>query len=495
MFHKKNLIVIGLLLLLIFTLAVWLVGIGIDKTASRMHSSMVEEVGRYRADLIALDFRRTVELAESVQEYLEENKENEKGLQNLLRGLVRLDAKVTRIWYQSRSGDFICIDSAGVRQTDTVWQTTLQKITHETGNRNRSCLYSDDGILYWTLLRQIGGITFGLDVSLPGLHAYFASMSPAVRSYAYILNGEGLLIAHPDEDRIGHQLAGREELRPFQEAIRYNKSIQGAGFSQYLLLPVERVFYPIVVGAERWIVVVNVPDLVTGEEMNGFHRYTLFIVILTVVLFSILLAFSQYRWQKEYDRRRKLEQEAFQLNLQQLKNQVNPHFLFNALNSLNALIGSDPVQAKEFVLNLSKIYRYVLEKRNESLVSVRDEVVFIRHYYFLQQIRFGEQLKLSIDPGIESEEKMIPFMSLQMLIENAVKHNEITRQHPLCIRIYLKEANLVVENTYCPRSDSSEHSLGVGFENIQKIYTYCSDKQFEYRIEGGKFICVLPLLS
>lgn len=494
MFHRKNLVFIGVLLLLIFTVAVWLVGIGIDRTANRMHSSMMEEVGKYRAELIALDFQKTVELAASIQEYVENNPDNEKGLQALLKGLVRLDAKLTRIWYQKGDREFVCIDSLGVIERDAVLLNTLEKISLGVSERNQSCLYHSDGILYWTVYRKYGDITFGLDVSLPGLHAYFAGKSPAVKSYAYVLNKDGILIVHPDEERIGRTLANDDDEGQFEETVKSNRILHFAGFSQYLLLPVQRVYYPVSIGNEKWVIVVNVPDLVTEDEMKAFHRYTLTIVLLTVLSFIILLAYSQYKWRKEYNRRRQLEQETLQLNLQQLKNQINPHFLFNSLNSLSALIGSEPALAKEFVLKLSRIYRHVLEKRNENLVPVREEVVFVRYYYFLQKVRFQEQLNLEIDAVVEKEERSIPLMSLQLLIENAIKHNEITRQYPLSIRIYMEEDNLVVANTYRPRPDASEDSLGIGFENIRKIYAYCSDKQFTFRIEGDVYVCRLPLI-
>ena len=212
------------------------------------------------------------------------------------------------------------------------------------------------------------------------------------------------------------------------------------------------------------------------------------------LVFTALLAYVQHRWRREYDKRRKLEQEALQLDLQQLKNQVNPHFLFNALNSLNALISSNPELAKSFVLHLSRIYRYVLEKRGVSLVAVKEEIEFIHHYYFLQQIRFQDQLKLVIADQLEYELRRIPIMSLQMLVENAIKHNEITSEYPLKIRIDCEGEHLVVENNFRPRLDSSEYSFGVGFENIRKIYAYCSDKQFYYILRDGKFICILPLI-
>lgn len=494
MFYKKNLIKIGLCLLGIFAIAVWLVGIGIDRTARQMHYSMLEEVGRYRTDLIALDFRKTVELPLSIRDYLEAGPENDKELQGILRGMVRMDAKVTRIWYKKKDKKLVAIDSMGVLADDPVLATTLEKITMQAGERARSSLYYSDGILYWTTYRKLKEVIIGLDISLPGLHAYFASKSPEVRSYAYILNADGIVLAHPDETRIGRTLANPDDVAQFNEVIRKNKMLHCTGFSLYLSLPVERVYYPVTMGNEKWAVVVNIPELITKEEMHGFHRYTLIIVVFTVLLFSILLAFSQYRWKKEYDRRVKLEQETLQLNMQQLKNQINPHFLFNSLNSLSALIGTEPAVAKEFVLNLSKIYRYVLEKRNESVVPVREEIIFIRHYYFLQKIRFREQFQLEIAPDVEHEDKAIPVMSLQLLIENAIKHNEITRQYPLKMHIYLKGENIIVENTYTPRVDVSENSWGIGFENIQKIYSYCSDKYFSYKVQDGIFVCVLPLL-
>lgn len=495
MFQKKNLLIIGLLLLLIFAVAVWLVGVGIDRTARKIQDNMLEEVGRYRAGLIALDFNRTIELSGSIKDYLQENSDNEKSLQDLLRGLVRMDNKITRIWYRHKSKHFVYIDTLGIQAEDRVLETTLEKITRGVSNKRKSCLYYCDGLLYWTSFLHFGNTVVGLDVSLQGLHAYFAGMTPGVRSYVYILNKEGMIITHPDELRIGRHLSDSVSRRQFQETVNFDRIVRGTGFSQYLLVPVKRVYYPIKVGEEKWAVVVNMPELVLKEEMSAFHRYTFFIVVFTVLLFSLLLIMSQYKWRKEYDRRRKLEQETMQLNLQQLKNQINPHFLFNSLNSLSALIGSEPEVAREFVLNLSRIYRYVLEKRNESLVTVHDETEFIRYYYFLQKIRFRDQLNLDMEEGISREERKIPVMSLQLLIENAIKHNEITRQHPLSIRIYRKEDTLVVENVYRPRSDSSESSLGVGFENIRKIYAYCSDKQFEYRIQDGRFICILPLLA
>ena len=189
------------------------------------------------------------------------------------------------------------------------------------------------------------------------------------------------------------------------------------------------------------------------------------------------------------------EQEAIRLNLQQLKNQLNPHFLFNALNSLSALITTDPGVARKFILEMSKVYRYVLEKRKENLSKLEEEVEFIRHYYFLQKIRFGEQLNLHLADNLTTVNGRIPAMSLQLIFENALKYNEITHRYPLDIDIYAEVGAVIVENSYHPRTDMPEASFGVGMESIQEIYRYYADVQPEYEIKEGKFICRLPLVE
>ena len=487
MFHRKNLIFIGLLLLLVFVGAVWLVGIQIDKAAVRMHSAMVQEVGAYRSELIRQDFKRTEELQESVQAFLEKKGYDKEGLTELLEGVLKMDNKVTRAWFVA-GGDHVVCTRGKAGADGAVWTDTVL-------SKDGSGLYKDHRGEYWSLRGHYGGVNYGFDIDLSDLHAYFAVIVPAKRNYIYILNEAGVYITYPDEKQVGKPLPDLRELERVKAVIRDNKELQMAGFSNYLLLPVDKVYYPIAVGTEKWVVVVNVLQLDNQEAMEHFHRYALLIAVVTVLIFSVLLAISQYKWRKEYDLRRKVEQEALQLNLQQLKNQLNPHFLFNALNSLSALITADPALAEEFVLKLSKVYRYVLEKRNETLASVKEEVDFTCHYYFLQKIRFGEQLLLKIENDVKKADGMIPAMSLQLLLENAIKHNEITRLHPLHIRIYLSEGDLVVENSYCPRSGESSDSMGIGLENIQKIYAYYSQERFHYTVENSLFICKLPILK
>lgn len=487
MFRKSNLIVVGFLLLLVFALAVWLVGRQIDTTVNAMHHSMVRELGQYRSELIQQDFRKTGELETRFRDFLEEKGYDKKELTELLAVLVKLDEKVSRGWFTTGKDTVVCTDST------CEIQVSLPDLVVE---GSHSCLYRLDSVCYWTICGHSQGVTYGFDIGLDDLHTYFSHLIPARRNYAYILNADGILIAHPDERLIGKEVEDSLDLIHLHKVLQGERNIQVSGFSRFLLLPVEKLYYPITAGSETWVVVVNVVQLDNEESMTYFHRYTLFIVIITVLIFCTLLAYSQYRWRKEYDLRKKAEQEAMRLNMQQLKNQLNPHFLFNSLNSLSVLIGTDQGLARKFVLELSKVYRYVLEKRNENLVSVKEELDFTRHYYFLQKIRFGEQLNLKVADGLEVLPGKIPAMSLQLLFENAVKHNEITRQFPLEICITTDGEDLIVMNTFSPRADVTVDSMGVGLKSISEIYSYYSVSQrFMYRVEQGKFIVHLPILK
>ena len=226
----------------------------------------------------------------------------------------------------------------------------------------------------------------------------------------------------------------------------------------------------------------------------GFMQWQDSITLVLVVGLSAAIKVTQ-KWITTEKERKQLEQERTEAELKNLKNQLNPHFLFNALNSLSALITTDPGVARKFILEMSKVYRYVLEKRKENLSKLEEEVEFIRHYYFLQKIRFGEQLNLHLADNLTTVNGRIPAMSLQLIFENALKYNEITHRYPLDIDIYAEVGAVIVENSYHPRTDMPEASFGVGMESIQEIYRYYADVQPEYEIKEGKFICRLPLVE
>jgi len=187
------------------------------------------------------------------------------------------------------------------------------------------------------------------------------------------------------------------------------------------------------------------------------------------------------------------EEEKVKAQLNNIKNQINPHFLFNSLNSLYALVETEPGLARKFILKLSKVYRYLLDRNNSSLVDLKQELDFMKHYIFLQKIRFGNNLSLEYDIPEEYMAFKLPSVSLQSLVENAIKHNIVTTEKPLVISMKIENAKLLVENNYQLRSDFTSTS-GTGLKTLNALYAFLGKEQAEYGVEGGKFVVRLPLL-
>jgi len=187
------------------------------------------------------------------------------------------------------------------------------------------------------------------------------------------------------------------------------------------------------------------------------------------------------------------EEEKVKAQLKNIKNQINPHFLFNSLNSLYALVETEPVLARKFILKLSKVYRYLLDRNNSSLVDLKQELDFMKHYIFLQKIRFGDNLSLECDIPDAYMAYKLPSVSLQSLVENAIKHNIVTTEKPLVISMRIENDRLHVENNYQLRSDLTSTS-GTGLKTLNALYAFLGDEQAEYGVEGNLFVVRLPLL-
>ncbi len=192
--------------------------------------------------------------------------------------------------------------------------------------------------------------------------------------------------------------------------------------------------------------------------------------------------------------REKLKKENLQSQLETLKNQVNPHFLFNSLNTLASVIPEDPVMAVKFVQNLSTVYRYILEIRNKELITIREEIECINAYEFLLKIRFGESIVLRVKVPNEDLEKQIVPLSLQILLENAIKHNVVSKKRPLTIEFKSVNENLIVVNNLQPKMEQ-EHSTKMGLENVKKRYQLLSGRNVEV-IQGSEtFSVALPIIE
>ncbi len=220
--------------------------------------------------------------------------------------------------------------------------------------------------------------------------------------------------------------------------------------------------------------------------------YSAIVITIIISLFmhgrSFLLEWKQSALDAE-----KLKRENVTARYESLKNQVNPHFMFNSFNALTNLVYEDQDLAAKFIKQLSEVYRYVLDTRNRELVSKVEELKFLESYLFLQKIRFGENLKVSI--ALEKVKTDFPPLVLQMLIENAIKHNVISSEQPLKVKIYSANDFIIVENNLQKKKVLAEESAGVGLNNIRLRYEFLSSKKTEVEELAGKFIVRIPIVE
>ena len=188
-----------------------------------------------------------------------------------------------------------------------------------------------------------------------------------------------------------------------------------------------------------------------------------------------------------------LQQENLMARFETLKSQIDPHFLFNAMNTLYTLVETEPAKAREFVSSFSALYRKVLTSREHTIVPVKDELELVRHYLFLQRIRFGESLQVEVNVPADALGGYLPPFTLQMLLENAIKHNVISAAHPLRIRIGVEAGRLVVRNDLRPRSGTVE-GTGTGLENIRRRYALLGAAEPTFAIGDAAYTAAVPIL-
>lgn len=257
------------------------------------------------------------------------------------------------------------------------------------------------------------------------------------------------------------------------------------------------VLYTFLVSIVLWtIFAVFVWHSVTWAEVNWKMQVQAttgpIIIALMITTFFTCRAFL-YEWKQAAIEAEQMKTERMAGQYQSLKDQLNPHFLFNSLNVLSSLIYENPDQANDFVERLAKIYRYVLDVQDERLVDLSRELAFSHSYLELQKLRFGEKLVYEIGAFHENG-KQLPPLSLQLLLENAVKHNSATREKPLQIRIFEEADTIVVENNVQERLQPEQES-GIGLENIRKRLSYLTDKPLKVRSENGTFTVSIPYLN
>ncbi len=235
--------------------------------------------------------------------------------------------------------------------------------------------------------------------------------------------------------------------------------------------------------------ILNQPfDTISLKLIMGFmFRVNLFLhCINAIIIYNQALGNSKLEAEQ-------LKKETSEAQFDALRKQINPHFLFNSFNVLSSLVEDEPKVAVKFIEQLSVVYRYLLKTQELKVVSLKEELEFLRSYVFLLKMRFQDNLDINLDIN-ENEHKFLPPATLQLLIENAIKHNEVSSQFPLIIRLFQINESLIVNNNLNPKSSKEASSL-VGLKNIKNRYLLLGGDAPLVEETSEDFTVTIPLIN
>lgn len=223
-------------------------------------------------------------------------------------------------------------------------------------------------------------------------------------------------------------------------------------------------------------------------------KLAIVLVVLALIFEIIYFAlYSYYSYAKLQIESVKQERKQIELQLNALKSQLSPHFLFNSLNAISSLLYKDVSKAESFIRDLAKMYDFTLKSYHTSTISLQQELDFVESYLSLLEVRFTTKFNCSIDVEKQLKETKIPPLTLQMLVENALKHNVLSEDHPLEIKIFSDNNNIIVENNIT-ETPNNITSFNIGIKNIRKRYALLFNKAISVK-RSTNFKVELPVIS
>jgi len=240
-------------------------------------------------------------------------------------------------------------------------------------------------------------------------------------------------------------------------------------------------------------------NIIMGLGTMGYGEYLLQVElpgtlrVYSIIIFMVSAYFFYSNWSNAIDREQQLREENLKYRYRTLKSQVNPHFLFNSLNTLSEIIYVDIRKADHYIHELASMYRYILDNEEKDLISLEEEIQFVNLYFDLQKERDGNRIQLAVDLPNPREFKIIP-ISLQILIENALKHNSASDDAPLNIHIYKNNEYVIVTNNIRKRSTMIT-SRGTGLSNLKERVRLIIGKEMIVDTDGNQFTVKLPILN
>lgn len=285
---------------------------------------------------------------------------------------------------------------------------------------------------------------------------------------------------------------------PFFRLVVKNFGWQTAPFLRAALMLLVSIVIPALI-ISFWVFVFDFSFGRVTVDCDRMDSVLYFDHIVTAIIITVFMVFiyelrSLYAvWRDSLIEKEKLKRESIEYQYNALTTQLDPHFLFNALNVLSSLVRAKDDKAIDFIDNFSDLYRYVLNAQKEVAVPLKNELALVDKYLSLQLIRYQNNLNFSLELKHEDNKKLVPPLSVQLLVENAIKHNIISHAKPLTIEIITKDDMLYVKSTFQPRTVSDSNK--VGHKILEQRYAHITDKLPNFEIKDNQYIATIPLLD
>jgi sensor histidine kinase YesM len=509
----RNFFILGIIFIALTLLSLYVLSNLITQITEKTNTESTKRNFLKRQEVVQQEFSRFLDTQKELDHIIKIS--NSKNLADHLEVLSTLhanDSLIKNNWFQ--------INDAKIKFTTSKSSSNLDAAITDFIAKNKSknqsnIIVKDNKNFFWRIyFKSISDkgtiVRYGYDVDLKSLQAYFANINKNLPNYAFVFDKNGTVLYHPEVKLLEKNVFRITNMTPgdttFINDEFYGKKI---ALSEYLKLDIVRYTKRLNVKNTNWYVSVNSPKDIGSEDVDAVKKYASLIYVITtsilILFFYLFTIFNKKTFKekavlsKEKNKllleNEKINKEKALIQLQQLKEQINPHFLFNSLNSLYMLIDGDTAVARKFTLNLSKIYRYLINPPVQNIVTLQEELLFIEKYIFLQQTRFKDEFIFEVD--IINDEsvlsKKVPYLAFQIVIENAIKHNIASDGNPLKITIEIRENEVVITNNL-----NEKHSFGqeskFGHKYLESIYNYYSKNDFQAYKKDGKFTCILPLI-
>lgn len=509
---RRNFFILGILFVVLTLLSIFILSSLITQISEKSNSTNSLRSFIKKQEVLALEFSRFLEIQKEISQIIEISTRN--NLSDNLKVLSAIHANqnlVKNNWFQINDGE---IEFSNSKKNPNL-TTEINAFIAKNGDKTKSNTIIKEGhnffwrIYFKATTKNGERVRYGYDIDLKELQSYFSTVDQLAENYAFVYDKEGTILYHPEIKFIRQNVFKSTDVVPSDTIFALQKDFsKRTAFSEYLKLDIVRYTQQLKVDGTDWYVCVNFPENIANEDVDAIKKYASLIYFITTVIllvfFYLFAIFTRKSFQEKEDlakdknklllENEKIKKEKALIQLQQLKEQINPHFLFNSLNSLYMLIESNTKVARKFTLNLSKIYRYLINPPEQNIVSLKDELLFIEKYIFLQQTRFKEEFEFTITvEDNEALSKKVPYLSFQIAIENAIKHNIASDESPLKITIIIKENMVIITNTLNEKPNFEKESK-FGHKYLKSIYNFYSKTDFETFKTDEFFVCILPLI-